>query len=161
MNRKAQLISVGAIIIVFMSIIIGLALLSGSFANIGNVINTNTVVNSSQTFPVAGANLTLTGQAASSMTIINRTSGVVVPATNYTINNYNIDTTGSLYSYITGNPGTYGGNTVNVSYTYEPLGYAKESSNRTIVGLIAIFAALAIAVVALVPGIREAVGLSR
>jgi len=159
MNKKGITtggITIGAFIITAVALIVGLTLFSGSIAgNIGTLTQTIQVTNETITAPAAGGNTTLRGQAATSFIATNATSGAVIPSTNYTITNYNLNSaTGVIEAKLTIKAGTYAGQPWNVSYIYEPLGYVKESGGRTIAGLVGIFVALAILVVALVPSLR-------
>lgn len=148
MNKKGQMAQVGTILVLFIGIVVALSLLNGGInENIGTVTQTRTVVNSTQTMPTGTTLLVLNGQAISNVVITNSSnvSAPIVPATNYTIVNYDV-TTGTLRAGIrnlSGSPG-WGGQSVNISYTYEPLGYATDSGTRAVTQLIAIFAALAI-----------------
>ena len=139
---------VGSFIMLFIGIIVSLSLLVPSAQNVGEVINKKTVVNQSVTFPTNGSTLTLTGQATSGWVIVNASdASKQVSSTNYTVSNY-VVSNGVMTSVLTNtlsNPhNPYAGKSVNISYTYEPLGYAPESSTRTIVGLIVLLSTLAI-----------------
>ena len=153
MNRKGQMNGVGPILIAAIVIIAALALLPTIFQSIGDTTLTRDIANVTKNFT---GTIVLEGQAISGVSITNSSGGEVVPTSNYSITNYDAST-GTLRAYITPLAGTYTAKNVNISYTYEPLGYAKESSTRAIIPLIAIFAALAVAVVALVPAFRREV----
>lgn len=150
MNQKGAspvLTGVGTIFVIAIAIIVALSLMTGNggiFSNIGQSTLTVNYVNSTVTFPAAAANLTLNGQAVSNVIVTNSTSGAVVPSSNYTTTNYALDSNGQLYSYLTAGTGYYNSKSVNISYTTEPLGYAKESGSRAMIGLIAIFSAVAV-----------------
>ena len=147
MDRKGQMAMVGTIILLFVGIIVALSLYSGGITeNVGTVTNTVTVVNDSYTFPAAGNTIVLKGQSNTNVAVVNASNGVSVASTNYTITNYDIST-GSLRSTLTANAGivgTFNSTAVKISSTYEPIGYAQESSTRSVVQLIAIFAGLAV-----------------
>lgn len=158
MNNRGQTITVGAIILTFVAVIVGLAIFDGGITNpVAQITQTVDVTNQTATFGVAGSNTTLKGQAISNVVVTNAT-GFLVPATNYTINNYQVSN-GQLITSLTVKAGNVGfaGNTSNVSYTYEPYGYATQSGSRAIIGLIVIFAALAIGLIALVPTLRSGI----
>jgi len=147
MNNKAQMQKVGVFILVFVGIIVSLALFEGSLTSIGTATNTNTVTNALITFPnTATSPYVLSGQAVSSVVVTNRTGGEVVSSGNYTIENYDLSASGTLQATISNLTGQYAGTPVNISYVYEPLGYAKDSSSRTMITLIVIFSSLAVAV---------------
>lgn len=145
MNNKGQMAQVGTFLVVFIGVIVALSLLNGGiYENIGKVTLTKSVSNSTVTFPTIDGVLVLEGQAVSDVIVTNATAGATVPASNYTITNYDAST-GTLRATLTGlNATTYNNASVNVSYTYEPLGYAKESGTRSIMSIIAIFASLAV-----------------
>ena len=143
MNNKGDTKVVGTLIVLFVGVIVALAIYTGGITqNIGLVDNTITIVNQTVTFPATSGILVLIGQA-SSVSVITNASNVVVPTTNYTVVNYDVST-GNLRTYINASTGYYNSKSVNISYTYEPLGYAKESGTRAIVDLIAIGAVLGI-----------------
>ena len=82
--------------------------------------------------------------------------GEVVGAANYTI----AETVSAVdglkrVSYETATGSEYASRAVNVTYTYGPEGYIDSSGARSVAGLIAIIAALAIMVFALTPTMRE------
>ncbi len=157
MNNKGQL-GVGMFISIFIGIIVAMAFFSGGITqNIGALTNTNTIVNQTQTFPASGSTITLTGQAASSLIVINGTAGggaIVVPASNYTVTNY-VVSNGQLVTTLKSNGGLWDSSVVKVSYISEPQGYETDAGGRAMIQLIAIFAALAVAIFALTPVLRE------
>jgi len=145
MNNKGE-VEIGSFILLFVGIIVAIVLFIAASQQLTTVVDLSVVTNSTITFPTNTTALALNGQAVSNFVALNATSAVLVPTTNYTITNYVISNTGTLQATIIGlgaNP--HGGKSVNVSYTYEPLGYAKESASRTIAELIVILSALAIA----------------
>lgn len=142
MNKKAQIAGIATFIALFVGIVVATSLLSGGiYSNISKVTNTIDVVNASE---VWGTTVLLEGQAVSNVIVINASSGFVVPASNYTITNYDV-TTGSLRTFLTNRSGyVLGGTAVNVSYTHEPLGYSTSAGTRSVTLMIAIFASIAI-----------------
>ena len=145
MNKIGSIAAVGSLIVLFVGVIVALSLYSGGItSNIGSVTQTRTVsTNTTITFPANGVFLALNGQAISNLVVTNASGGAVVPATNYTITNYDVST-GTLAGGIKGKSGFYNGQSVNVTYVYEPVGYATDSGSRAMVGLIAVFAALGV-----------------
>jgi hypothetical protein len=142
----SNIVGVGTIIVIAVAIIFALSLMVGSgsiFSNIGQSTQKVSYVNNTVTFPAAGSTLTLNGQAVSDVIVTNKTSGAVVPSTNYTTTNYDVST-GTLRTYLTGLTGYYNNQSVNISYTTEPLGYATDSGSRAVIQLIGIFSALAV-----------------
>ena len=149
MSEKLQ---VGGILMAAVVIIAALAMSPTIFQNIGTVTNTVTTTQTI-TFP-AGTALNLVGQAVSSVSAVNATGGETITSGNWTVSNYVVEN-GVLVAKINNVTTRYAGSSVNITYTYEPLGYAKEGGTRAVVPLIAIFAALAVAVVALSVGFRK------
>ena len=141
MNKKGQMAAVGGFLTLFIGIIVALTLINGGISsNIGTVTNTVNVVNQTNTL---SATTLLSGQAVSDVIVTNASSGAVVPATNYTIVNYDVST-GSLRTYLASTGGSYVGKSINVSYTYEPLGYATNAGSRAVTSMILVFACLGV-----------------
>lgn len=156
MNARGQL-GIGVIITVFIAIVTGVILLQASAPAVAQVTQTFNIVNNSDSnFPANAAVLVLNGQAVSNVVVYLENNFTLVPATNYTITNYDVST-GVLRSTLTGIGSTYSGQAINISYTYEPLGYARDAGSRAITNIILIFSALAVAVVALTPTLRNGV----
>lgn len=152
-----ELKMVGGLIIAAVAIIIGLAFLTGSIAGTVNSMTekVSVPITTKVTFPTNTTALTLNGQAVESVVVINGTT--TVAAGNYTVSN-RVVSNGQLIATIIGvgaNP--YSGNSVNISYTYEPFGYATDGGTRSILSLVLIFVGLAIAIIALVPALRSGV----
>ena len=139
-------------------IIVGLVMLVASAGQTDSMMNTVTLANQSTDAAVADATaFYVTGyKSLSSVVIYNETGDAIVGATNYTVTN-NVVYNGQEAVKIT--PATVP-NAYNykwlISGVAQPLGYA-DSTTRSIVPLIVIFGALAIAVVALVPALRSGV----
>lgn len=156
MNRKGQIEGVGIILSCFFAIIIGVALYQGTFQSISTATNTVTYVNNSVTLPAVNSTVNLNGQAAYSVILINATSGAVVSSNGYTVNNY-VLSNGALTTNIKvlDAGSAYASKGVNASYTSEPFGYETNSGSRAVIGLITVFAALSIAILALMPTLRS------
>lgn len=150
MNSKAQ-ISVGTLIMVFVAIIAALAMYTGGIAPaIGSVTNTVSY-NANTTAVVNGTPQYFTDiKSISGVTVTNASNGAAIGSGNYTITNnvvYNgqeavkiVPDTTAAYKYAW-----------NVVGTAQPLTYDASSGGRAVTGLIAIFAVLAVGVVALWP----------
>lgn len=152
MDRKGQ---IGMLIIVATAIIIGAVLLT-TVANQASVATTTaTITNASYTSnAIVNSTITLAGQGFQGTPVVkNNTKDV---SSEFTIST----TSGVIYmktldtAAIANNNGTK----LNVSYTQEPTGYA-DSATRSIIPVIIIFFALAIAVIALWPVIKDISGL--
>ena len=159
MDKKAQM-GVGAIILTAIGIITALVILTGGItAPIGEM--TATKVTTNQTIAFSNiTTVTLHGRYIETLVMENATKpGQVIPATNYTISNDVLVSDGTLRATIKAvSPASaWNDSNVNVTYTYRDVGYIDSGAGRTIAGLIVMFAALAIAVFAMVPVLRNGV----
>lgn len=156
MDKKGQEINVGVVITLFISIIAGLVLWQAAVGNMHQSTQAQTLSQGLYTTPANGGSIDLVGQELlSTPTVTNRTSGATVAAANYTI----AETVSAVdglkrISYKT-NAVHYQNAPVNISYNYGAEGYIDDAGGRSIYLLIPILAALAIALVALVPTLRE------
>jgi hypothetical protein len=149
-------ITIGSFILMFVAIIVAVSLLTGGITgNVGILTTKSVITNQTITFPSNITSVTLRGQAVDSV-VVKNASGFTIPSGNYTISNY-VVSNGQLISTITGVGLLFSGNATNISYVSEPYGYDTNGGGRVIANLIIIFAALAIAVVALVPVLRNGV----
>jgi len=147
MNKKGESI-LAMFITITIVIIVGLVLLQASAPNVATITTTQSIANRTYTWPANGANLTLEGQATSGLIAINSTGNISITSPNYTVSNY-VLSNGALISRLTVNAvSSYSNQPVNISYTYEPYGYATNGGTRAITGLVLIFTSLAILVVA-------------
>jgi hypothetical protein len=159
MNNKGQMAGVGLFIGVFITILVGLILLLGSAQNLGEARNTVALVNQSlgdadNTSAAVMTNI----KAIDSAVIYNESGTEIVPANNYTITN-NVVTDGALTVTVlpTTSNREYEGYEWTISGTAQEPGYIADSGARSIAGLIIIFAALAVMMVALIPTLRSKV----
>ena len=149
MKKKGEM-QVGIMIMTFLSILVGLILLTGSYDFIGQSTNTYTLANYSFTFPSNGNTVDLYGQELiNTAGIINRSNGVIVPSTNYTIAEGVSSVDGLKRIRLTGKSGPYAGVIVNASYDYGHVGYIDDAGGRAVTGLIPIFGAIALVATAL------------
>ena len=144
MDNKGEL-QFGPIIMIFVGVIVALVLFQAAAQNVGTVTNTETYVNQSVSIPAAlNTAVALNGQSATSVVVLNSTSNATINSANYTVTNYVVNN-GQLEAQLKWVVSGYNGSTVKVSYVSEPDTYARDSSTRTIVGLIVILSALALA----------------
>ena len=159
MDKKAQ-IGVGALILTFVGIITALVILEGGLTTpIGDMTSIKNYNNDSFTL-VTGASHTLVGKYIESIVLKNASNNETIGATNYTVTNNVILSDGTLGATITGAAAigaSYNNSAVNATYTYQDVSYISEVGGRTIAGMIIMFAALAIAVFAMVPVLRNGV----
>lgn len=160
MNNKGETSNVVGIFVAgFMVIVVAIALFQASAYQVGTATGTGTVVNTTLTLGAGNTSQDLVGQnLISGLTIVNWSGQVVLTnGANVTIAEGVSPRTGTLRIIATVNQGTYANQKINVSYVYGPEGYINDSGGRAIASLILIFFALAIAVVALVPALRNGV----
>ena len=161
MNKKGQVeAGLGMIIMVAITLIVGVIFFQAIAQEVGESTNTYDIVNVSLGTVTNGTTIYLTDyKALSSVSIDGNCSGtsVTIASGNYTITDNVIDpTTGGLSVSIL--PASeYTGLTWCVNATAQPPTYISESGGRAVASLIAIFFALAVAVVALSPTMRSGV----
>lgn len=161
MNKKGQgsYGEIGIIIATFIAIMVGVILFQAIAQEASYGLNTVTLANLSLG---AATNLTpiyIDYRSVSSVVIINGTTGIVVAADNYTVTNNFIDPSdGTLSVRIVPSAGVGyngAGSAWYISGTAQPTTYIADAGGRAITGLIAVFFALAVAIVALVPTLRS------
>lgn len=156
-NKRGEA-TIGVLIMTAIAIIVGVILLVGSAQNIGESTNTITVANASLGVASNSTTVYLTSyKLISDVVIYNGTA--IVPATNYTVTN-NVVYNGALAVSVLPSSGAiynYTGYQWNISGTAQPIGYIPESGGRAVAGMIIVFFALSIAVVALTPSLRNGV----
>jgi len=159
MDRKGE-IGIGVLLLTFIGVLVGLILFQAIAQEAGSSTNTVALVN-----VTTGANNDTTAyltdyRAISGVIIVNGTDGIDVNSGNYTVTNNVIDpTTGGLAVSIVpvaDDLGEWSGDWL-ISGTAQPTTYIASSGARAITGLIAVFFALAVAIVALVPTLRSEV----
>ena len=162
MNKKGEAVSsqVGMVIIIAVTLIVGVVLFQVIAQEVGDSTSTTAIENVSLTAAaVDGTAQYLTGlRSIADVNIFNATNDIEVPDDNYTVaNNVIHPTTGDLTVSVT--PAASGdGFDVGVwtiDGTAQPVTYIADSGGRAMAGLITIFFALAIAVVALTPTLRS------
>lgn len=153
---------VGVLIVVAVTVIVGLVLFQISAQQIGTVTNTVDFTDSF-TAPANGTTYNWTGyQAFSDVVIINGSDGVVIASTAYEITN-KVVKDGALVVQITPDANdSVAGKTWNITATAQPSTYLDDSAGRSIMGIIVVFLALAVLVVAMTPvggKLKELVGM--
>ncbi|HEC40002.1 hypothetical protein LCGC14_0509390 [marine sediment metagenome] len=156
MNRKGQ-VELGAILIAFIVVIVGVVLMVASAGLIGDTTNTITATNISFT----GANGTTTnipGKFWSDLVVYNETGDYLIGSGNYTLIN-NAVVNGEETARLTRAAplALEATHNWNLSGVYQPTTYITNSGGRAIANIIIIFFALAIAVVTLFPTLRNKV----
>jgi len=155
----------GVLLTVFVGVVIALALFTGGIApQVYSATNTYSLTNDTVTLAShPTVNVTdITGQEyiatpAAVITNASNHSQAVIASTNITIGE-GVSTTSGLKSVqLTVLDTVWSGQNVNVSYTFGADGYIDNAGGRSLAGLIVLFAALAIGIVALVPTLRNGV----
>ncbi len=139
-GKMVFMIFVGAIItVVFLGVIA-----NSIFAQ----TNTITVTNETQTAAAVNSSITLTGRAnISAITIINATNNTLDWTANFTVSSTDDDGDLGIFLFTRDVTGAgFAGESINVSYSYEPFGYLQDSGSRSVTNLIVIFGALAIVI---------------
>ena len=162
MNKTGQYAIVGGIIMAFIAIIIGLSLLSPTVSNAVHSMTATETTATNLVVSTAGVTTTLTGKHTTDFVAVNASGAGAANAADYTVNNEVILADGTIGSTVlwktstaTDNFTTGAGAKVNVTYTYQPLGYLPDAGSRGIASVIIIFLAIAIFVIALVPALRN------
>jgi len=162
MNRKGQdsnMGMIGAILGMFMAVIVALAIFSGGIIPIiGQTTTLTTFANQSIVYPTASLTVDLSGREVTNFVLVNASNGNVIPASNFTLTN-NVLANGVLTARLN-NSGLQGvndsvGTNPLATYTTESIDYVDSSGARSMILLIAVFSALAIMVVALTPTMRS------
>lgn len=156
-------VSVGTMVMVFIAVIVGLALLTGNgiAGQVASSTQTQSTVNHSVTSGASdGTSVELYGSdVVGTPTVINGSSNTVIYGTNFTFRK-GIGADGQQTLLMVTNAAAvtsgYAGKTINVTYTYEPDGYMEDAGARGMFNTVTIFAALLIAVAALW-GIKKSV----
>lgn len=155
MNNKGQT-GIGALLLVFVAVIVGVALFQSSAQSIGSAVNTVTLANTTIDTPANGTAYVFSGYRSLSSVVVYNGSALV-PSTNYTVANDQI-VNGLLVATITPTASAeYREYDWNVSAIAQPDTYIADGGARSITSLVLVFSALAIAVVALVPSLRSGV----
>lgn len=148
----------GTIVIVAVAIIIGVAFLTASAGYIGSA--TSTVSISNTTYVVTTGYNDLSGYQTiiGTYSIYNTSAGTAIPVSNISIVD-RVGSDGQKTASVYVIDSKWNNNNISVVATLGPDGYIEDSSGRAVAGLIVIFTALAIAVVAMYPSIKEKFGL--
>ena len=153
MNNKAQ--TIGSFLMVFITVIVGIALMIAVASDYGRATTTGTI-NYTVTAPATNGVLNLVGQELLNTPVVqNASGGDVWNTANYTIAEGVSTTTGTKRIIFTTLVDGIQGASINVTYNYGPEGYIVSSGARSVASLILIFMAVAIAMVALEPTLRN------
>lgn len=156
MNKKAEMNYAGIIVITAIALIIGASLIGTLGQYTGQMTNKYNSSDYQFLTPANGATKDMVGQTLLSTPIVtNKTDGVIIAPSNYTIASGVSSTTGVKTIQYTSNAATYAAKNVNVTYEYGAFGYADDAGSRAIIPLIIVFFALLIMVIAITPVFRQ------
>jgi len=160
MNKKGQ-VELGAILLTFVIVIVGIALFIASAQQVGDVTNTINVVNESVS-STNGTSLALLpllqGKFVTDFVALNGSNDVLISSGNYTIlQNQVINGVETALINVTASQAGLQLQNWNVSYTSQPTTYITNSGGRALANIIVVFFALAIAIVTLFPTLRNKV----
>lgn len=152
---------VGVLIMTAVALIVGVILLAASAQQVGNVTNTITVANASLGTLTNGTTLHITAyKSCTGFKVFNATGDEEVASSNYTVTNnvvYNGQESISVSPQVTaGYVSAWNKGTATYDGVCQPLTYEPSSGGRAIAGIIIVMFAIALAVVALYPTMREA-----
>jgi hypothetical protein len=172
MNKQGQM-TLGVMLTMVIAVLVAVTIFSSAIIpQIGESTTTATIVNQTLDTETDGYEI-LNGRAVNQVLYVYNATGVLnasgcspaaplttscfLTAGNYTILSNQLNpTTGVLEARYQPNANGFNATAgVNITYVTQPLSYVPDSGARAITGLIAVFAALAIAVVALLPVMRN------
>jgi len=155
MNNKKGEIGLGVIMVTFIAVLVGVILFQAVAQQVGTTTNTLTLENDSNVAGVNGTTFYITDyRAISDVVIVNNTEGTVIGSGNYTVTN-NVVYNGALAVSVLVIDEAYESNTWYVSGTAQPTTYISDSGSRAVAGLISIFFALMVAIIALTPTLQS------
>lgn len=145
-------LGIGALIVVFVAVIVGIALLQGAADNVSGASTEVSVVNLTMTAGALNVPTAVTGyQGVDGAYTVIQTNGT---AANATLASASVS--GNKVLQLTAlDAASAASKSVKITATLQPTGYIDDGATRSIAALIIIFAALAIAVVALTPVLRD------
>ena len=158
-GKKGEMEELGMIILVAITLIVGVIFFQAISQEVGKTTTISGLTNSTQTLAAADASIYLTDYRALSDVVITNATGAyqLINSANYTVTN-NVVYNGNLAVQIeTTTDSEYGEVSVNISAVAQKVTYIPNSGARAVAGLIGIFFALAVLVVALSPTLRSGV----
>jgi hypothetical protein len=148
----------GLIVIAAVCILIGASVFPSLGNDVGVMTGTQAVTNKVFSIGANGVTVDLIGQELLSTPVVtNKTDGVTIGATNYTIAEGVSSSTGyKTIQYKT--VGTaFASRDVNITYTYGAAGYIDNAGGRAMIPLIFVFFAILLLVIALTPALRSGI----
>jgi len=136
------------IFMIFIGALITVVFLGAVANSIFAQTNTITVTNETQTAAAINSSITLTGRSnITPITVVNASSDAADWTGNFTVSTTDSDGDLGIFLFSRNVTGAgFAGESIGVSYTYEPFGYIQDSGARSVTLLIVIIGALAIVV---------------
>lgn len=158
MKNKAQA-SVGLIVIVAITLIVGVILFQAVAQQVGNSTNLVYLTNYSMGTINNGSTYYFADyKSLSDVSVYNTSSATVIEAGNYTVTNNVINpSTGALTASLKPLPNYMTSRTLSINATAQPTGYISDSGGRAIAGIIILLFAIAVAIVAISPTLRSGI----
>jgi hypothetical protein len=162
MQKKAQAEGVGSILVIFLTVIVGVILFQAIAGYTGGSTTNAVTYNETFTAPVNGTAYYFDGFSQfNSVTMTNSTANSAIGSGNYTITNNVVNpTTGNLAVKVVPDadcPGYCERSWRLYTTDAYTSTYVSSSAGRSMVGLILIFFALGVAIVVLVPTLRNGI----
>jgi hypothetical protein len=158
MNNKGEVNYVGVLLILAITLIVGIVLFQVIAQEVGRSTNTVSIANQSLPSTVVNgtAQYITNCRALSGVEVYNETgAAILVGSGNYTVTDNSLDTQGNLAVKILPDASAPYKSKWKVSGTCQPTTYIADGGARSMAGLIVVMFALALAVVALTPTLRE------
>ena len=141
-NKRGES-EVGVLVIMFIAIVVGIALVLPIFQEQGTMVNTVTLANGTYTAPTKDASIDLIGQELLSTPVVYNGTALV-NSSNYTIAEGISATTGLKTIRYTNLDSAWNSKSVNVSYSYGAAGYIEDAGARGLAGQIGLFSLIAL-----------------
>ena len=156
MDKKGENMG-GTLIVAFVAIILGITLFVSVAQIVGDTTNTYSI-NENFTAPANDTAYYFTNyKSLTGVTIKNASNSLTITSGNYTITNNVVYNGAEAVKLVPDATAGYAEWSWNVVGTVQPLTYIGDSAGRNFAALIPVFAALAIAIVALTPSLRSGI----
>lgn len=154
-NKKGEMGQTAIIVVLAVALIVGVVLFQVIAQEVGKSVNTVTLENVSYTSAAAGETFYITDYKNIAGVVVYNATGSLVPAANYTVTNNVVYNGAEVVQVDVAAVNSYAEEGWNFSGTAQPQTYISNSGGRAMANLIVIFFALAIALVALYPTLKE------
>lgn len=154
MDKRGEKVGLGlgTFLSLFIAVLVGLVLIPAVGVFTGQATNTNTNSNETITAPDVNVTIDITGQSLLNTAIVfNGSSQVQLASSDFRIDEGVSTNTGLLSIQYTSLSAPFANRTVNLTYDFGADGFVDNAGARSLVGLIILFMALSIAIIALSP----------